>query len=58
VINTIIEERVTNHTFAYETKSKILTVDGFSDESSFDMDVNGIKILMNMFKFLNDNKLL
>ncbi len=38
--------------------TKILDIDDFVPELTFKLDINGIKTLMNMFKILDDNKLL
>lgn len=55
----IIEEHINGgHKFSYDTELKVLSVDDFDSEKTFDMDINGIKTLMNMFKFISDNRLL
>lgn len=55
----IIEERINgDHTFSYNTETKLLNVDEFDSERELKIDINGIKTLQNMFKFLDDNKLL
>lgn len=55
----IIEERLNGgHIFSYNTETKIMYVDEFNDEIVFKIDINGIKTLQNMFKMLDDNKLL
>ncbi len=55
----IIEETINGgHKFSFDTETKILHVDEFDSERYFKMDINGIKTLQNMFKFLDDNKLM
>lgn len=55
----IIEERLNGgHVFSYNTETKLMYIDEFNPEKNFKIDINGIKTLQNMFKMLDDNKLL
>ena len=53
----IISEYIKNRQFQYDTETKILYID-LLGENGFDIDTNDMETLMNMFKFINDNKLM
>jgi len=54
----LIEQRINNHVFKYDSEVKILSVDDFNPECDIALDISGIKTLQNMFKFLEDIKLM
>lgn len=53
----IIVEHIQSRKFSFNAETKNLAIDEMS-ESGFTIDSNDIKTLMNMFKFISDNKML